>query len=345
MRVVLFILDALPTHWVQPDVTPNIWGHVRSGGRAPAGGLSLPISVTYSNHAAFATGVGPEVTGLWGNKAFIDGAWMPTYDAGPRAVTLFEKVAAAGKRGVMLSGDHKLVDTMGGEHAEVSWPPRDLPDGLSLDPFGYPRNQPVVDMAATTDLDADFLILQLNEPDTYSHLHGPDSDQAVASYRRTDQAWAEMVTMLGPLDDTVVLTVSDHCQETLDPVDAIDLVAALDGSGLEVAHDGTGAIVLVPDGVEFDPDAVRAVPGVESLCLMGPDAWAVWSEPRRFFTTGIEVGDLMRGQHGSPRTRPQVAVVGGGHPTVPALARRLETEQPGSLTWAPLISELLHLGR
>ena len=88
------------------------------------GALSLPVSVTYSNHAAFVSGVDPAVTGVHGNHTWIDGqGWVPAPKQGPRAATLFDRVGDAGRTSVMVAGDQKLIAQMGGGRADVSWPP------------------------------------------------------------------------------------------------------------------------------------------------------------------------------------------------------------------------------
>ncbi len=83
------------------------------------GALSLPVSVTYANHAAFVTGVDPTITGVHGNHTWTDHGWMPAPKLGPRATTLFERVRAAGGTSAMVVGDQKLVGQMGGSSADV----------------------------------------------------------------------------------------------------------------------------------------------------------------------------------------------------------------------------------
>lgn len=130
LRVVMIVIDAMPHRHVSPALTPNLWGQASTGGRAPMGALSLPVSVTYANHAAFVTGVDPTITGVHGNHTWTDEGWTPAPKLGPRATTLFERVGAAGGTSAMVVGDQKLVGQMGGSSADVCWPPAGrLPDG------------------------------------------------------------------------------------------------------------------------------------------------------------------------------------------------------------------------
>ena len=93
-RVAMVILDAMPDRHLDPVRTPNLWHQARAGGRAPGGGVSVPVSVTYANHAAFVTGADPAATGVHGNHTWIEEqGWVLSPDAGPRAVTLFDRVA------------------------------------------------------------------------------------------------------------------------------------------------------------------------------------------------------------------------------------------------------------
>ena len=119
LRVVMIIIDAMPHRYVDPIRTPRLWEQVTTGGRAPGGGTSLPMSVTYANHAAFVTGADPTKTGIYGNHTWNDrGGWISAPKAGPQATTLFDLVADAGGRSVIVVGDHKLIAQMGGARAD-----------------------------------------------------------------------------------------------------------------------------------------------------------------------------------------------------------------------------------
>ena len=313
------------------------------------GGLSLPVSVTYSNHAAFVTGVDPPVTGVHGNHTWIDGqGWVPAPKQGPRSATLFDRVGDAGGTSVMVVGDQKLVAQMGGGRADVSWPPDGrLPESTGRCAFGYASDAAVLTALEGIDLDVDFALIHLNEPDTTSHLYGPDSAEALEQYRATDAAYGEVVGRLADgWGHTLVLTVSDHDQETITDFTPVELAGAFDSvDGIEVADEGTAALVHRASSHEsIDDDQlyamIRSVDGVEAACALTPEVWMAWTVPGRSFgATPIPI----HGQHGSPRCRTQMAIVSGGDSRVGDVARRLERTQPSVLDWAPMIIGLLDL--
>ncbi len=243
----MIVIDAMPHRHVSPSLTPHLWHQAATGGRAPMGALSLPVSVTYANHAAFVTGADPAVTGVHGNHTWIDDhGWAPSPKQGPRAVTLFDRVGDARGSSAMIAGDQKLIAQMGGGRADVSWPPNGrLPEGTARCAFGYASDAAVLSALEGIDLDVDFAVIHLNEPDTTSHLHGPDSAEAVEQYRATDAAYGEVVGRLADgWDHTLVLTVSDHDQEAITdfaPVELAETFAAIEG--VEVADEGTAALL------------------------------------------------------------------------------------------------------
>ena len=345
----MIVIDAMPHRYVSPTLTPNLWHQAATGGRAPMGALSLPVSVTYANHAAFVTGADPAVTGVHGNHTWIDErSWAPSPEHGPRAITLFDRVGDAGGVSAMVAGDQKLIAQMGGGRADVSWPPNGrLPEGTERCAFGYASDAAVLSALDAIDLDVDFALVHLNEPDTTSHLHGPDSAEAVEQYRATDAAYGEVVGRLADRwDDTLVLTVSDHDQETITdfaPVELADAFATVEG--VEVADEGTAALLHRGSASSrIDDDRllamIRSVDGVEAACALTSDVWMVWTEPGRAFgATPIPI----HGQHGSPRCRTQMAIVSGGDPCVAPIARHIEHTQPSVLDWAPMIGDLLQL--
>jgi hypothetical protein len=357
LRVVMIVIDAMPHRHVSPLLTPHLWQQAVTGGRAPMGAVSLPVSVTYANHAAFITGAHPALTGVHGNHIWIDDrGWVPSPKQGPRATTLFERVGAADGRSVMVVGDQKLVAQMGGERADVVWPPDGrLPEGTKRCAFSYATDAAVLSALDGIDLDVDFAVFHLNEPDTTSHIYGPDSVEAIEQYRATDAAYGELVARLADgWEHTLVLTLSDHDQETITDVTPVDLADTLEiladtlagTDDIAVVHEGTAALIhRGSSSTRIDDDLLLAllssVDGVESACELTPEVWMAWTEPGRSFgSTTIGV----RGQHGSPRCRTQMAIVSGGDHRVAGVARRIEGSQPSALDWAPMIVELLQLG-
>lgn len=353
----MVIIDAMPHRYVGPDLTPHLWHQAATGGRAPTGGRSLPVSVTYANHAALVTGAHPRDTGIHGNHVWNPGrGWVPAPKEGPRARTLFDDVADNGGRSTFVAGDHKLVHQMGATTADHCWPPDGrIPDGTARCEFGYVADAGVLDALDDVDraggLDADLVVVHLNQPDTTSHLYGPDSPEALEQYRATDAAYGRVIGLLADgWDRTLVVTVSDHDQETITDLEPVELAAALaDLDGVDVVDEGTAALVhLAAEAGESNRNAiidrVRSTAGVEDVERL-PDrtphtgeVWMAWTEPGRSFgATPIPI----HGQHGSPRCRTQLAIVSGGHPDVTSLATRVADGVPSVLDWAPMIRSWL----
>ena len=78
MRVVFTVLDAFPHSVIGSDMTPNLSKQAAEGFMPASGGESLMLSVTYSNHAAFMTGLPPLQTGHWDNWAWINNEFRKT---------------------------------------------------------------------------------------------------------------------------------------------------------------------------------------------------------------------------------------------------------------------------
>ena len=341
MRVVLLILDSMPHTMLNEHDTPNLWAQAQSGGMAPNGGQSLPVSVTYSNHAAFVTGVDPSVTKLWGNVGWDKDKFVATATLGPRAETLFDRCNQAGLRSVAVVGDHHIVTAIGAQSASDCWPPTpDIPPGTEVDAYGYAADSAVVSAAGDMDLDVDLVVLHLNEPDTTLHVYGPKSPEALKQIRASDDAYGELLKLLEPrFHDTVLFTISDHTQEQITEPNCVNLRGAVERNGWDalVAHDGTAAIVVG----DVTPEQVSSVQGVEGAERGDDNTVLAWTEPGYMFGKAER---YTMGNHGSPRCRTQVAIVSGGHPKVTELARQFETERPTTLTYAPLISDLLGIG-
>ena len=134
MRVVFTVLDAFPHSVIESEITPNLAQQAAMGAMPATGGESLMLSVTYSNHAAFMTGLPPLQTGHWGNWAWINNEFGKTYDSGPQGRTIFNDCEDANLRSVAVVGDHKLLATMGALEANVSWPPAGSPCLLYTSP-------------------------------------------------------------------------------------------------------------------------------------------------------------------------------------------------------------------
>ena len=342
---VMIIIDAMPHRHLDPVRTPRLWEQAANGGRAPDGGRSLPMSVTYANHAAFVTGADPATTGVYGNHTWIDGeGWVSAPKAGPRATTLFDLVADAGGRSVTVVGDHKLIAQMGGARADHHWPPDGwIPDGTPRCEFGYPADAAVVAAAAAADLDADLVVLHLNQPDTTSHLHGPDSEQALDQYSSTDAAY-------GRTDRPAHRRMGPHRRHHgVGPRPGDD-----HRPDAGAARRGARRIQRPQRGDRGDRRARPRTgrPASTRLAARGRRCRRRGAAQRRRVDGLDPTGARLR-RSADPASWANTAARAAAHSwpscpaairTLPRLARRIEATRPSALDWAPTVSRLLEIG-
>lgn len=331
-RVLFLVLDGMPVRHVTRRLTPVLCGLAAAGGRAPAGGCAVAPSMTYPNHATFATGVGPAEHGIHGNTVLTPGGPRPAHEVGLRLPTIFDACRAAGRHTAAVLGDHHLVPVMGATGAETHWPPDGvLPAGTPVDVLGYATDDAVLEpLGAAVEAEPDLLVAHLNAPDTAGHVFGPDSPEAAAQYRATDAVLGRVLGLLAPRwDEWLVIVVSDHDQETVTVPEPVDLAAVLPGP---VSAEGGAALVRGP------LDGIDAVAGVAGHRPLGPDLTLVWPAPGRWMGSGRLP---IKGVHGGPRQSAQVAVCGGGHPAADRLGSRLRARRPEATQWAGLVADAL----
>lgn len=335
MRVVLVVLDAFPNALVDPDLTPTLDRLSRQGGRSRAGGVAEATAATYPNHATFVTGRSSVDHGIITNMVLDGGLWRAAATVGPATPTLFDACRAEGRSSAVVVGDQNLIGVCGATVADRHWPPQGvIPDGTPRCVSGYLPDDEVVRVLGDTDLDVDLLVVQLDEVDGARHASGAWSDEARDQCHRTDAALGRVVDLLQPRwDDTVMVVVSDHDQEDVGHQEPADFAGHLP-DGIEVCHQGTASLLVGPMA---EPDLL-ALPGVVGSTSLDDDHHVVWGLPGQVF--GAVHG---RGDHGSPRTATQVAVIGGGHPVVIGLADGLDATRPPATRWAELTAELLDL--
>jgi hypothetical protein len=348
VKVVFTVLDALPARHVGERCTPVLTSLAREAGREPGRARGVMTAATYPNHATFATGAGPEAHGIGTNYVPHTGGFTPAWELGPAVPTVFDACRAAGRSSAAVVGDQCLIGVMGARAADAHWPPNgEIPADARLDAHGYLDDaDTIVELLAAVAARPDLVVSQLNAPDTAAHVHGPDSAAALDAYHETD-ARLTLVRDQLDWDDTVWIVVSDHDQETVvdrEPLDlrpeftrrGVDLFALPEGSATVVCGDGAvEAARWLPevDGVEGTAPFQLADPELEA-CL----AWCVPGLTFGFAELATEPGT-----HGSPRTRTQVAVVTGGHPLVPSLAREATSRSLRAPDWAPTVAALLSL--
>ena len=342
--MVFLIIDALPARHVNASTTPVLASLAAEG--AFATGRSVMTSATYPNHATFATGALPKDHGILANWVVTNGRPMPAHKLGPQVPTLFDACRAAGRSSACVVGDHRLIGVMGAARADEHWPPDGrLGDDIVRDGHGYAANAEVSPRLVPYLVEGgpDLVVGHLNEPDTASHMYGPDSGAALESFRATDACLTEVADALrSRWDDTVLFVVSDHDQETSVEDGGIDLWGAAEQRGLIGFPEGSGSVVW---GEDADGGAwLDAIDGIGGHEQVLPDARIVWAEPRRWFQLppGVDY-PYEPGQHGGATTRDQVGVVAGGHPAVRSIAAAITKRTPEAADWAPTIGALLAL--
>lgn len=342
MRVVFLVEDSLPNSCVGPELTPNLWSLIGTGGWHAAGGRSVLASSTYPNHASFSTG-----TDVAGHRIFTNDVWngsqfVCSSTVGPVGETIVDAARAAGRSVAAAMGDWTMLRVMGADRADAFWPPSADPlTDVARDCLGYPdRSAVLAQLDALDVLDHDLAIIHVNDPDSSLHKFGPGAPETLETIRGVDADLGEVVERLQPRwDDTVLFVVSDHEQEQIDhSQEPIDLPAVLAEAGLAGDAHNEGTVGLVVGGA--DAAALLRFDHIEGARDMDTGVTLVWSTPGRVFGRGTK---SLEGQHGSPRTTAQVATVSGGHPMVPRLATSLVNTQPHATDWAPTIADLLQV--
>lgn len=345
MRVVFLIEDSLPNSMVGPESTPTLWSLIGEGGWHPDGGVSVLASSTYPNHASFVTGTDVSDHRIFTNDIWDGERFVCSSTIGPVGDTIFQAARRAGVSTSATLGDQTMVGVMGARDADLSWPPSGtLPPGTQTDCLGYAANEAVLEVLGSTDaLDVDLAYVHFNDPDSTLHLHGPDAIETHQRIREIDDDLATVVELLRPRwEETVLFVVSDHEQESIDHTqEPLDMSDMLHRAGMPGHAHNEGTIAVVVDGA--DAETITRLPEVTGAIDLDVGVALAWSEPGRVFGRGNKT---LNGQHGSPRTRTQVAAVSGGHPMATQLATRISAglsmpgARPRATDWAPLIAEV-----
>ncbi len=337
MQVVFVVIDALPNQWVTPEWTPNLWELVTEGGWNSRGGKAVLSTATYPNHASFVTGREPASHGIFVNRVWDGSKFIISSKVGPKGDTIFKSARRSGVSTAVVVGDHNLIGVMGAGDADACWPPDGARADVALDEFRYAADSSVLDAVETIDLvGTDLGFVHFNEPDTVCHLFGPDAEETKERIRGTDTAFGDLVERYKPSwDDTVLIVVSDHDQEHVVEY-GFDLADALDQRSLPGIVENEGTCAVVFDGP--DTETLMTFDELEGAKVLDAQHTLVWGKSGHVFGPWL---DDLHGSHGSPRTSTQVAVVGGGHAQVPAIASALAKKRPQATDWAPLIGELL----
>ncbi len=352
-RVLLLGIDGCPLHLFSPVVMPRIWalGDRTEGrtddGRTADGRSPLPSS-TYPCFSSILTGCHPARHGVRSTSS-RPGA-VPGWAGQPRVMvpTLFDACRAAGLRSAAIQGDHLLLAVLRTEAASITWPPGGaIPPGTPLDDHAYPTNAAVRPhlLAAVADPSVQFLFGQINEGDTLGHDLGPDHPATRECYAAADALVGEVLEAARSWwEQTLVIVVSDHGMEPRTDHPPIDLLAdaAVGSVAAEVLVDGGAALVRLRDGVP-PAQAGAALKAVTGVGGWGPTTDGVLIAEAK---PGWIFGNAKlpaKGFHGGPATARTFAVVGGGHPSVPAIARAISGQPVQHVHWAPTIARVLGL--
>ena len=147
----------------------------------------------------------------------------------------------------------------------------------------------------------------------------------------------------------MLIVVSDHDQLTVEhgqPValqPAIDRIAEVIGEIPGVVVEGDAAVLTLPNrsAAQSDPSVFDDLPGIEGRLRLSRNDHLVWAPRGRVLSLGSSPAPQQRGVSGGPYARSQVAVIAGGHPTVPVLRDAVGRRAVRGADWAPTMSSLL----
>ncbi len=297
-------------------------------------GQAVMASCTYPNHASFITGQLPAAHGIHTNHVVRDGKVRGAWEVGPAVPTLFETLSDRGTEAVL--GDHHLIGVMRAATADRHWPAAgDVTQVDDLDLLGYPSDQAVLPhLVKALSGDAGFVFGYFGSIDTYSHVYGPDSEEAIDAYREVDQKIGVLQEEIASRwEDSVMIVVSDHIQDTV-AGPGIDLHTAL-GEGVVVIDEGSAA--LLSGG--FDVDLLTSVAGVQGWVSHPDGTTLVWCGPGRYFGRSEE--PVFLGIHGGNHTRSQLALVSGGSPARFPLSAAVRQGSVPATYWANAIRDMM----
>jgi hypothetical protein len=340
LRLLMLVLDGFSPRHCTRALTPNLVALGEAGAWARAGGRSVLPAITYPNHASLVTGLAPQEHGIFANQVFTGDGLKPAKDIGVHG-TFLDAAREAGLDTAVVTGDAKILGVVGGARCDNHWPPGGaLPPGTPT-VRGYAADPAVVaGLDRVLDAGADVVLCQLDNTDGVSHLHGPDSPEAMAQCVAVDALVGELVDRLrrGPRwSETVVAVISDHSQVTADPGrPPISVAAALGGAGIESdwIEDGSCALVRARD-TEAARRAIAALDGVAAVEDYAPGVLYAHARPGRGFATGKP---LTRGLHGCPASTPTLCMAAGGHPGLAGLRRVFDHETPTTATLPRLLA-------
>lgn len=287
-------------------------------------------SSTYPNFASIVTGRLPVAHGIFANMVVGGDVILGAADVGPRVATFVDQ------RTEVVVGDHNLIGVTAASTAGRHWPTSGVtPPGAGADAFGYLADTEVTGrVVEALERRPEVLFVQLNGPDTVAHIHGPDSNEAIESYREIDRCLA-IIDEAVHWDQDLVMVTSDHDQEPVSPSLRIDLdaVATREGAEVSVVHEGTAAMLVGPGA--SDGGWLAGVDGVEGWGLVAEDVSLAFSAPGWWFSDSAFPD--FKGAHGGPRTRSTLAVAAGSSSPIEAIRDRFMAPRLGAEDWSGLV--------
>jgi len=335
MKVFFVVIDALPNSLVSNEWTPNLWNLASEGSWNKEGGQAVLSTATYPNHASFVSGDLPQSHKIFTNRVWTGHEFKISSDVGPEGDTLFKALARNSFESSVVVGDHHLIGVIGADRASNHWPLDGKRAEVELDEFRYASDLAVLDAIDNSQLiSADFGFVHFNEPDTASHIHGPNSEELKSRVKRTDKVLGQFLERIKPFwKDSIVIVVSDHDQEEVVEY-GFDLQDALSSRGLPgiVENEGTAAMIL--DGPSKAD--MHSIPEISGCAELDPRRLLVWGDTGFVFGPWLEE---LNGSHGSPRCNTQVAIVGGGHVEAKRIGSLIEKKRPHAWEWARHIND------
>jgi hypothetical protein len=317
---------------VKPELMPTLYGWGAEGVLRPDGATSVLCSSTYPNLASIVTGALPLEHGIFTNDVVVGGVPRLSSELGPKVPTFLDGTSE------VVVGDQHLIGVIAAHTAGRHWPPSEgVPAGTELDSFGYVSDEEVtIRVVDSLGRRPDLLFVQLNGPDTAAHIHGPESEEAIESYRSLDRCLAIVDSALrSHWDETLLLVTSDHDQETVGPNKRIDLgaVGTVRGVDVTVVCEGTAAMLVGPDGSQsawFDD-----LSGIGQSSMVDENVRLVFADPGWWFAESSTPD--FRGAHGGLRTRSTVAVAAGGREAIAKLLPAFQKPRFGAEDWHAIV--------
>jgi predicted AlkP superfamily pyrophosphatase or phosphodiesterase len=340
-RVILLVLDGCGPEFAQAEEMPALRELAAAGGLAPAGGLADLIASTGPGHATLLTGERPAVHGVLANRLYDDNGGI-RLDVRAMVPSILDLAQAAGRSVRAAASDPDILLTVNAETAAWAWPDRAAVLALAEDSTGYLPDELTAEKVVKAVADGtDLIFAQLQDIDTAAHEAGLDSERSSTARRRANQAVARILKAARPdWQRTVLIVLSDHRMENVVSERPVELATALAGMA-RVMEDGSGALIE-----PRDMDASGAVcaatldlPGIGGIARLTARHFAAWTTPGLVFGRGTPI--RTRASHGNATTRPCLTVVGGGHPAVAPLARRLRRTPPPLHIWGSVVRRLL----